>query len=294
MLSSGEAGDAEAGDADGWIAGNPRRRLPITLVVIAVVLVFGVSAHAGHIGSAGPTRAVAGAPLDLTHPFANTPAANWPDGTAGIQPPAATPVGGHRAAEVADALDRARQALTAAHLDTRMLVNHDPTDYLALLAVNVRGPEQAALTGAGPARDGGEVTMIATGFTLLPIPVKVSGGMSVSTDQHDQLVVHANYVFAYPFAPADSSSITVPGQIVAVQHVQEDFTVVRGTNYAAGDRGLWPTKSASYYESMACGASERGYLAPEYSEPHTGRTPAEDPDAYYAPSHPMTIAVTCT
>lgn len=289
MLSSSQSGDAE-----GWITRNPRRRLPITLVVIAVVLAFGVSAHAGHIGSAGPTRQVAGTPLDLTHPFANTPAAGWPDGAAGIQVPAATPVGGHRTAEVAAALDRTRQALIAAHLDTRMLVNHDPTNYLALLAVNIRGPERAALTGAGLAHDGGEVTMIASGFTLLPIPVKVSGGMSVSTDQHDQLVVHANYVFAYPFAPADSSSITVPGQIVAVQHVQADFTVVTGANYATGDWGLWPTRSASYYESMACAASERGYLAPEYSQPHTGRPPAEDPDSYYAPSHPMRIAATCT
>jgi hypothetical protein len=271
----------------------PRHRLPITLVVATVALALGVAGNLrGGDTPAAPTAA-SGTPLDLTRPFTGTPAATWPNGADGIVPPTARAVGGHGATQVGAALDMVKQALVAAHLDDRMLINHDPSAYLALLAPSARSREQAVLTGSGVAGDGGEATMIATGFTLLPIPVKVNGSMSVSTDGNDQLVVHTNYVFAYPFAPEDSGSITVPNQIVAIQHVRQDFTVVRSSRYATADQGLWPTSSQGYYESMACGPSERGYLAPAYSQPYMGPPQSDSPDSFYDPNHPIAITATC-
>jgi hypothetical protein len=67
-----------------------------------------------------------------------------------------------------------------------------------LLAPGVRKDVRKDLNG--PAR--GVVTMLAPGFHLLPAPIKVNGTMSVDTNHQGDLVVHANYVFAYPFAPS--------------------------------------------------------------------------------------------
>jgi hypothetical protein len=101
--------------------------------------------------------------------------------------------------------------------------------------------------------------------------------------------VHTNYVYAFAFAPTDPRRITQPWQIVAVQHVVEDVTVVSGTRYRAADRGLWVTMSRSYDESTACSASRHGYLAPAYSEPG----PEPDPDPFYNPAHPVNTTATC-
>jgi hypothetical protein len=276
------------------------RRLSITLVVAAVVLGIGFLVNlGGGARDAATNQSIStteGTPLDLTRPFAQTPAANWADGSAGLVVPAAGPLGGHSATAVADALTEVRAALVAAHLDDRMLINHDLSTYLALLAPAIRDRERAALTGTALARDGGEVTLLAGGFTLLPVPAKVSGSMTVSTDRYGQLVVSANYVFAYPFAPADSSKITSAWQVVAIQHVSEDFTVVDSADaddYSPGDQGLWLTRSESYYDSMACTPSTKGYLAPAYSQPDTGPGQAEAPDALYNPQHSITITQTC-
>ncbi|HEX4224758.1 MAG TPA: hypothetical protein VHZ97_20485, partial [Pseudonocardiaceae bacterium] len=76
--------------------------------------------------------------LDLNAPFANTPAAGWADGANGIQPPAAAALGKWSAKTVAAAEASVKQTLVAAHLDPAMLVNHDPTTYLAGLAPNSR------------------------------------------------------------------------------------------------------------------------------------------------------------
>jgi hypothetical protein len=267
--------------------------LSITLVVAAIAVGLAIVGNVRGSETPTTTAATGGTPLDLTQPFAGTPAFDWPDGADGISLPVATPVGPHSAPQVAAATTVVKKALIAAHLDNRMLINHDPSAYLALLAPNARDREQAALSGAAIAGDGGEATMIATGFTLLPIPVKVDGAMTVDTDLDGALVVHANYVFAFPFAPAESASITQSGQIVAVQHVREDFTVVTSADYAPADQGLWPTRSQSYYESMACGPSRQGFLAPAYSQPYVGPAQTAGPESFFDPDHPITITATC-
>jgi hypothetical protein len=203
-------------------------------------------------------------------------------------------VDGYQASQVADVLARVKRVLVAAHLDPLMLVDHDPARYLPLLAPNSRTQHRATITGSSHPDEGGEITLIQPGFHLLPLPVKVSGSMSVSLDDNGLLVVHTNYVFAFPFAPTDGIRITHPWQIDAIQHVSEDFTFHTGTGYRVSDRGLWITGSRSYYESIACGPSKHGYMAPAYSEPGAdGRAPGGDPNAYYNPSHPLDIMATC-
>lgn len=230
------------------------------------------------------------APLDLNQPFADTPAAGWGDGAAGIQPPQLGPVGGHSAAQVADALRRVEQALVAGHLDNRMLVHHDSANYLALFAPGI----QAALRKALSTASGSLNTLLAPGFHLLPAPIKVTGTMSVDTNHQGNLVVHTNYVFAYPFAPSDPREITESWQIVAIHHISQDFELVAGNHYAAADRGLWWGAGQGYFANMACGPSKQGLLAPAYSEPHLAAGPAlENPDAFYDPNHPLNVPNNC-
>lgn len=230
------------------------------------------------------------APLDLTQPFTNTPAAGWSDGEAGIRPPAAARVGTHSATEVAAAYARAKQILVAAHLDPRMLINHDPTAYLALFAAYARTNERKVLANPKTPDDGGGVTLLAKGFHLLPVPVKVAGTMSAGVDDKGGLVIHTNYVFAYPFVPTDPTEITQAWQIVAVQHVAESFAVVDDTREPATDRGFYGNGTHAYYDSMACQPSHHGLLAPAYSEPAAGQLgPADNPDAYYDPNHGFNV-----
>jgi hypothetical protein len=280
----------------------PRRGLFLTLCMAVLLLAIAIGTQpwrreaSGAFGTTAPppTKGITDTtPLDLTQPFAGTPAATWANGLDGIQLPRAQAIDGYRAGQVADALARVKQVLVAAHLDPLMLLDHDPSVYLALLAPNTRVHQRAAISTSSSPDEGGEITLVERGFHLLAVPIKVRGSMTVSTDRHGMRVVHTNYVFAFPFAPANGAKITNPWQIDAVQHVAEDFTLLSGAAYGAGDRGLWITASHSYYESIACGPSKHGYLAPAYSEPGSDANAAGNPNGYYDPNHPLDITATC-
>ena len=233
--------------------------------------------------------------LNLNAPFLDTPAAGWSDGQAGIQPPTAAAVGKWNAKTVAAAESSVKQTLVTAHLDPAMLTNHDPAAYLATLAPNARTDEQKRLNTPND-RDNGAVSLLATGFHLLPVPIKVDGSMSPDTDpKTGDLVIHTNYVFAFAFAPGQAQDVSQPWQIIVVQHVAEDFTVVSGTHIAAADKGLWNTSAHSYLDQMSCTWFDQGYLAPAFADNARigAPTDTEDPDALYAPSHSLNVPAGC-
>src|SRR5882757_1561984 len=58
--------------------------------------------------------------VDLTQPFAGTPAAKWRDGEAGLAVPEAKAVGAYSAQQVADAMAKVRQATVAARLNRQV------------------------------------------------------------------------------------------------------------------------------------------------------------------------------
>jgi hypothetical protein len=234
-------------------------------------------------------------PLNLNEPFGNTPAAGWSDGVAGIAPPAATAVGHYSAAQVTTALNLVKQVLVASHLDPKMLVAHDTSTYLSLLAPDARTDEQKTLADPRYTPDrGGGLTLLATGFHLLPAPVKVNGSMSFSIGSDGELLVHANYVFAFPFAPTDPKQITQPWQIVAIQHVAEDYEYVADKRMTAGSQGLFVHSTQAYYDSMACSQSTKGFLAPAIADPATNGGPETgNPDSYYDPNHSLSVPNSC-
>ncbi|HJP76910.1 MAG TPA: hypothetical protein VJ914_21760 [Pseudonocardiaceae bacterium] len=250
------------------------------------------------IGNAGPAPTPTSrqnARLDLNAPFADTPAAAWADGAAGIQPPPATAVGKWSAATVAGAEASVKQSLVDAHLDPAMLVNHDPATYLASLAPNARADEQSRINSA-QSRVAGTVSWLAAGFHLLSVPVKVDGSMTPATDpKTGDLVIHTNYVFAFAFDPGQAKTVSQPWQIIAVQHVAEDFTVVSGSGLHTTDKGLWVTSENGYLDQIGCTESGQGFIAPAFADGANLGAPrsTENPDALYAPSHALNIANSC-
>jgi hypothetical protein len=257
-------------------------------IILVVVVLIGALLLAKHPWSGTPPRtqtqttARRSQPLDLTHPFARTPAAHWQDGEAGIVPPAARQTGPYTATQVATAVRQAKQVLVTAHLDPKILFNHDVSGYLALLAPQAQAGERQQQQHSPNLF--GRISLLAKGFQLLPVPVKVDGSMSVSVDRDGALVVHTNYVFAFPFAPEHPDTITEPWQIIAVQHVVEDFD--------AADDGLYPARSGAYTDAIACTAYAHGYLAPAYSEP-TASTDTRSPESVYDPKSSIDIPSGC-
>ena len=145
--------------------------------------------------TSSPAAAVGGPPP--ADPFANTDAENWADGAAGIVIPAAHPVGGYTAAQVADAYQTTGKLLIAAALDRQTLLGGAPTAFADLLTRQQRTQFLAGLNKTGVDKQGNKlstramVTSFAPGTTqLIGSVIKVSGTMSVraAVDQRQKVL----------------------------------------------------------------------------------------------------------
>jgi hypothetical protein len=218
--------------------------------------------------SAAPTSppgAVGGAPP--TDPFANTLARNWAEGAAGIVVPAAHPVGGYTAAQVADAYQTTKELLSAAALDRPTLLGGTPTAFADLLTSEQRTQFLAGLNRTGVDKHGNELstrTMVmsfAPGSTqLIGTVIKVDGTMSAraTVDQRQKvLAVDVSYRFVYPVEP--------PG-------APADWTPVVGEISGSVEFGDWALVGAPFQPwvfftngtaGARCGPDD-GYVHPDY------------------------------
>ncbi|REH42742.1 hypothetical protein BCF44_110239 [Kutzneria buriramensis] len=218
-----------------------------------------------------PTTIESTGHVDLTHPFADTPAANW---ATTIPVPAATAVGGFTAAQVTAAYQAVQRTSTESRLDPQVTVHHDTAPFIATLATGVKLPDA-----------NGWVTKIADGYQLLPVPPRVDGSMTSSVDDRGRLVVHTNFVYVYAFQPASHEAPGTPWDIVSVVHENADYTMVDGKP--------WPSNSKAYFYSMNCDLARQDQLAPQYSGSGAGGTSTEKPEAYFDPKHPIDVGQGC-
>jgi hypothetical protein len=215
-----------------------------------------------------PTKTEVGGHVDLERPFAATPAADWPTE---IPVPAGKATGRFTAAQVTAAYQAVQHTSTEARLDPAVIVLHDNAPYLKSLAAGVQMPDP-----------GTWVTKIADGYQLLPVAPKVSGELTSSVDDQGELVVHANFVYAYAFQPPSHVAPATPWDIVSVVHENTDYLIVGGKP--------WPHAQKSYYFSMNCEMADKGVLGPQFSgHPTTPRMDAEQPQAYYDPAHTVDV-----
>lgn len=229
------------------------------------------TAAAPTTASPDPTTPESSQHVDLSRPFAGTPAADWPTE---VPAPAAKATGRFTAAQVAAAYQAVRRTTTEARLDPAVFLQHDNQPFLATLAPGVKLPDP-----------GGRVTKIAEGYQLLPVPPRVSGDLTSSVDARGDLVVHANLVYAYAFQPDSHQAPATPWDIVSVIHENADYLIVDGKP--------WPSTEKSYFFSMNCDLAEQGQLAPAYSGRATGTPETERPEAYFDPKHTVDIPQGC-
>lgn len=276
-----------------WLAGG--------LVVLAVgavaTLLIRSSLFAPVAGDAvadgtQPVQSVA--QLDLTRPFASTPAADWANGAEGITLPEAKAVGGFSAEQVAETTALVRDALVASRIDTRMLAGHDPGGYLGLLAPDAKRQLEPLFADGREPEVQSLVSMVAGGTELLPVAPKVSGSMSVRPGDADELVVHTNYVFAYAFRPQGPTKLVDAMNVIVVVRADVDYVLRDGDRWTPSSRGLWFGDASGFGYSIGCDAYRKGFLAPVAAEPSVN-APSDDrqPNAFFDPTAALPAAGGC-
>lgn len=203
-------------------------------------------------------------PVNVQIPFAGTPAEQWLDGDMGIVTPNADP-----------SYEQVRRALIASRTDPTMISEHNPEEFLALLAPDVR---------AEVARDlPGWTTRLKSGTKLLGI--KVSGKMTLG-EKNGYPAVLTDYVFAYAFEPPDPDQLRNQMEMVAASRQQVTFTVT--------PQGLWPSDATGFQYSIACRAAKDGFLAPQFTEPaEPGDGVTKDDRKYFSTDGRMPTENTC-
>ena len=226
-----------------------------------------------------------------TDPFGGTPAATYPVGEAGITMPPAVAIGQFSVDQVAVSLDQVRRALIAGRLDRRMLVDRDPSGFLALLAPasadNVRG-----WFAKGEFETLG--SQLAPGARLLPQLPRVSGRTTMraaaQSDGLRYLEIVTNYVWVYP---VDGPDLGVGSRLVIV-HDEVHWGFYRPIDVTKRDVELQVIDTQAYEYNVNCAQGAKGLLALPGGEGDLApyRSP-EDPDQYYDPNRSLDIPNDC-
>jgi hypothetical protein len=221
-------------------------------------------------------------------PYQATPAASFPVGAAGIAAPPATAVPDMAADRVADALDLVRQALNASYLDDRLLVNHDPSALLSLLAPDSAKVVRTMFDGGGY----GTVMIRLAPGTAVTAPPRVSGTITfsqVSWRGIPALDVRTNYVWAYALKSEAGSSGVV------VVHSATHWMFPLGAHLPPSSRGMYLGRTSGYWQGMDCSDSMRGLTAPAPAHDKDANPNFSDPDsdAYFDPNRSVQVGAGC-
>jgi hypothetical protein len=271
---------------------RPARLRPLVAVatVIAALFALSVGLHVLlHRASQGPAPPPTATPtlsplFTAADPFANSLAAGYADGQAGIVLPAAGPVGHYTAAQVASAYRSVRLFLAAADLNWPTLAGDSPTAFAALLIPGQRAWFDAGLDRTGVTKQGlarstrvwvtsfypGSADFVGTVIKVHGDPMTASvieyAGMKV-------LRIVANYLFVYavqqPGAPADRARVTT--------HVQMTVYFARWTD-RSGPLQPWVASVSASHAGALCGQTD-GFVHPQFSRPGAV-TPAGPADPY--------------
>jgi hypothetical protein len=249
------------------------------------------TAPSGISATSSPTPSASAEPVDLG-PFAGTPADSFPSGADGITLPTAQATGAWSAEQVAADLAKVKAALIASHLDHRLLISHDPSRFLALMASYARGFWIKQLQAG---KFGVNLVRIASSAHLAADSPRVSGRTTyrATTWNHvDALEIITNYVWVYPFAVPASGS----GSNLVIVHSEERWYFPKSGEVAAASRGLNLGYAGGFWDRMDCAESDKGFTAP-FSGSDPSALPdvhdSEAPDAYFQPDHTLNIVNDC-
>ncbi|MFJ8160559.1 hypothetical protein ACIRBY_06475 [Streptomyces sp. NPDC096136] len=217
----------------------------------------------------------------LKEPFRGSPAAQWAEGAAGIEVPAAEDVNGVPRERVAEGLALAKRFLVAANLDPAVLRGERPAAALDLLDPKDTGRrEETARAYEHPSREHDPLEL----FTrydpaeLKPVGevVKVRGRMWVEAgEKPGQADVKVDYSFVYPFVKIGGNPEDVARTVV---RREATFQVFHGRERGAPEGRLWLYGAAQDIANSACDRPD-GYLHPGFfSDPRdSGPAPSGTP-----------------
>lgn len=247
----------------------------VTLIggAVYVTHTFGRTAKQTEAEHPQPTSLAKVANIDLTQPFANTPAGLWKEGLAGIEP--------------GEGLDEVKQAIAAASLDPSALEEHNGRALLESLAPNDAKQVKQIVEGPDKRTAASYLDQLADGFHLLPVAPRMNGKLTLRQgERKGEQAIHASYIVAYAFFAEHPERLSGPAQIIAFSRREVDF-VLRGAPFAKADQGLWIGASSLMQYSIACGAAKAGFLAPSYSEINPNRTGIKDEARFYDLDKPL-------
>ncbi len=229
-------------------------------------------------------------------PFEDTPAATYPEGEAALTLPAPGDVDGFSSEQVAASLEQVRRALVAGRLDRRMLVDHDPAAFLALLGPN------AAASWRSRFNEGTAISVasqLAPQARLLADPPRVSGRTTYLAAKSETgqryLEVVTNYVWVYPLEGPDYRP---HGRLLLV-HDEVHWRFYHPDDVRPADRGMWIGQGQSYLLNADCEQLAKGLLAldsgstqPTLTRP-TATPSVSRPEEYYDPNHSLDTGHSC-
>ncbi|KNB49944.1 hypothetical protein [Streptomyces caatingaensis] len=232
----------EGGRPQGWRTYPPARRRRRTLWgVVGVLVVLGLLVAAvapervvGWFGGgsddsmplaaesdrpSGPPAQGSGQLPTLAEPFRGSPAAQWANGMKGVNLPAARATGWMSQGQVAQALARTQDFLSASNLDPGVLRGERPEKAIALINPHQRDVQDyLAAAFRAPGRDSEPLRLFSrfapAKARLVGNVVKTRGRITYREGRRGALEVTADVTYVYPVVRATAGSDDVARTIV--------------------------------------------------------------------------------
>jgi hypothetical protein len=269
----------------------PQKRSPMKVIgSIGVTLLIVLGIIAVRIAlreTAGSNGSSSSAAAPKT-PFEGTPAATFPEGEAGIVLPPATELAGFTQEQVAAALESVKKAMIAARLDTTMLVKHDTSVLLGLIA-----PEnQKSLEDLFAKKDFMHfATQIAPNYNLTADKIRVKGETTFSAKTEEDIrfiEVKTNYVWVYPFA----GELKEPGDHLVTIHDEITWLFPAEADVDPEFRGMYIDSTQSYSSNIDCDLADQSLLALGKPRFVPGGATVDD-DQVFDPNGSLDLGNTC-
>src|SRR5262245_48811054 len=270
----------------------------ILILVVVVVAKTGVRSFLDGLGSnshptTAPPSGISATSENTaapTGPYEKTPAAEYPEGEAGITLPTASAVPGFTKSQVAANLQKVKQGMIAARLDPAMLTAHDTSKLLGLLAPETRSHIKKSYFHKTDFFF--LATQIAPGYTLTSDPIRSKGRVTFRGKKDNGvrlLEVITNFVWVYPF----SGELKEPGDHLVVMHDEVTWVFPADNDVEKNSRGMWIDGAEAYASNIDCDLLDKSLLAlgkPKVVPLGSGN---QDDDAAFDPNGSLDIKSTC-
>lgn len=205
-------------------------------------------------------------------PFRGSPAVGWGDGTAGIKLPEARATGWMSKEQVARALTRSREFLTAAHLDPAVLRGERPARAIALINPHQRDVQEYLSTAFRAPSRGSDPLLLFSRFDpsevrLVGDVVKARGGITFREGERGAVEVAADVTYVYPVVRAVAGGAQVAADAEVARTIVRREVVMSWDDPAKIRTEQGTFSLVSYKEHATNGGCDTftGYFTPRFA-----------------------------